>query len=1217
MTISSGDVKLLKSQVLLDTSDGGGAMTGVEVVDGQSNNLFPDISELDRTYGRIALRKTFASVLTSNTDSYYGAHAIISKMPTDPRVAITLFSTDDWFDRRDNAQDHIERYLARGPKWAGHVLEMQLEGQRAIQLAVQIQDGEPKVGQGLVLVQDEGKPSEYEQYLRVTKVTSIERTFTVQGHDVVRKVLTVEISDPLRYNFEGLSVEAFETVGVAKAVCRDTLVANAATYYGISALTQGGHINDASVQVENIFTQLVPSATSETPMVDLTASGMSNLYVPGNTVKITVSTSAPISPSTKLYLGTPIMPGSLILNAGGNVVTDLGGLLHYNEVEVGTIEYDKGLLNWNTSVFTHYGSKQITFMPAATPHRVADTAAISIVQDTRGYNYTITLLPVPMPASLSVSYMAQGDVYYLYDNGAGILRGSDPAFGTGSIDYVTGSVILTTGALPDANSEIIFAWGKGVLSFTRADIVDPPSYFEFTLGHPQVAPGQVQITWMVGVAAKSAADDGNGNLVGDATGTINYGSGIVKIIPTLLVQKGTEFTVVYQWGPPNEQIFNMPTRDGNGDVSITIPGGGGLVPKSVELVWNVDIINSPMLDTTWAQIVSVTWNPPPLVLRVDPLVQGFDNGDGTIRRADGAPNPGVISYSTGQITFTPDFALQIPLPEWTNVFMGSVTQVIGAETRVIDVWRNAMSIRKVNTIATMPFDEKGVVTVRWRMAGGTTAATEIFAGDTITFDITPGYAETILQGSVRFTCGGLTYVDRLGSLYHSIDPQNGSGTAGGTIQYQSGSVDLTSWVPGTANSLTLQSLVTEVDMDSVDEVVFRVPIAPVRSGSVQIRAVPLFGGAQVSVTADSQGNILGNGMIGSIDYTSGVVRIRFGVKHIVDDQIRAKSWYSVEAEFTEGGIQKIIEPKPVYPDSIRFNAVGFTYLPLSAAILGLDPVRLPSDGRVPTFRTSDVVVIHNTQTTAFSTGATIGTTLDVSRVRLSYLKVYDSTGVALDPTMYTVDLDGGIVTLNSSFVLGSLVEPLLAEHRIEDMSVVTDTQINGRLSLNRPLTHEFPANSSYASSSLVITDMQSRAYGKFSQNSWTSVWSDSIIGSPIIPQFNDVQYPITVTNKGSAEEKWAIIFTSTTAFRVIGKSLGQIAVGDTSTDCAPLNPATNAPYFTLQALGWGGGWSAGNVLRFNTAGANYPIWIARTVQQGPATALTDSFQLQLRGDIDR
>jgi hypothetical protein len=80
--------------------------------------------------------------------------------------------------------------------------------------------------------------------------------------------------------------------------------------------------------------------------------------------------------------------------------------------------------------------------------------------------------------------------------------------------------------------------------------------------------------------------------------------------------------------------------------------------------------------------------------------------------------------------------------------------------------------------------------------------------------------------------------------------------------------------------------------------------------------------------------------------------------------------------------------------------------------------------------------------------------------------------------------------------------------------------------------------------------------------------------------------------------------------------VGVIALGNTSTDCAPLNPATGSPYFTLPALGWGNGWAAGNVLRFNTIGAQFPVWIVRTVQQGPETVTDDAFTLLIRGDVD-
>lgn len=108
-----------------------------------------------------------------------------------------------------------------------------------------------------------------------------------------------------------------------------------------------------------------------------------------------------------------------------------------------------------------------------------------------------------------------------------------------------------------------------------------------------------------------------------------------------------------------------------------------------------------------------------------------------------------------------------------------------------------------------------------------------------------------------------------------------------------------------------------------------------------------------------------------------------------------------------------------------------------------------------------------------------------------------------------------------------------------------------------------------------------------------------------------------MTNRGAYEEKWALIFTSATSFRVVGRGVGQITTGDINTICAPVNPATGVPYFTLRPQGWGQGWIAGNVLRFNTAGAVYPIWLARTVLQGPVTLQDDSFQVQIRGDIDR
>jgi hypothetical protein len=890
---------------------------------------------------------------------------------------------------------------------------------------------------------------------------------------------------------------------------------------------------------------------------------------------------------------------------------------------IGTIDYGRGLITWNAAAPNISGGLGVLFVPAGASNRVSDTASISIVQGTRGYNYTITLKPIPVPGSLQVSYMSQGKVYVLRDSGNGLLKGSDAAFGSGVVNFSTGTVLITTGALPDANSDILFSWSKKVDTFIRSGLTVAPARVDIQLANPQATPGSVTITWMEGATPRTAVDDGNGNITGHATGAINYASSKIKLVPSTLYTQGTEFSVAYQFGTPNEQRFDMPTRSGTGTVDVVLNNvGGSVIPKSVELSWNVDILDSAALGEIFTT-TEQTWNPPPPVFRRDPLVQAFDNGTGGFKKADGTTQAATtINYATRTLSLSPEFPVAVPKPVWENQLLGTQTTgqsinggnlntTVNTYRRIIARWD------MVPTVATMPYDEKGYLIVKWRTSAGATSATEVFTAGALKFDLTPGFAESILQGSVRFVLGGLTYIDRAGTLYHSVNGSTGAGTAAGSIQYDSGVAELTAWQPGTANSFTLQSLVTETNVQAVDEVVFRVPITPVRPGSVQLRFAPIDGGAQTFVTVDGSGRLDGPNTVGTVDFQSGVVRVRFGQKVTVTPAVQLEAYYNADAVFTENSVLKIIKPKPVYADSILYNAVGYSYLPLSADVLGLDPVRLPSDGRVPIYRAGDVVVVNHTDNTLFPGTPTTGTSLNVGRVRVSYIKLYDANNTAVPTTMFTTDLDAGVVTLSGAYAQGALVLPLRAEHRAEDMAVVIDVQINGRLALNRLLSHTFPVDETLVSSALIIGDLQARVYGKFSQEAWTNAWSNSLIGNPTTSQYNDTLHPILTTNRGALEEQWALIFTNSTAFRVVGKSIGQIATGDINTLLSPLNPATGQPYFTLTNLGWGTGWSAGNVLRFNTAGANFPLWLARTVLQGAGAALSDSFQVQIRGDIDR
>ena len=60
MAIYKNDVKLFESQRLSDKKNDGGRITGREVIAGNVNNLFQDISRIDRTVGDVALRKALS-----------------------------------------------------------------------------------------------------------------------------------------------------------------------------------------------------------------------------------------------------------------------------------------------------------------------------------------------------------------------------------------------------------------------------------------------------------------------------------------------------------------------------------------------------------------------------------------------------------------------------------------------------------------------------------------------------------------------------------------------------------------------------------------------------------------------------------------------------------------------------------------------------------------------------------------------------------------------------------------------------------------------------------------------------------------------------------------------------------------------------------------------------------------------------------------------------
>lgn len=278
-------------------------------------------------------------------------------------------------------------------------------------------------------------------------------------------------------------------------------------------------------------------------------------------------------------------------------------------------------------------------------------------------------------------------------------------------------------------------------------------------------------------------------------------------------------------------------------------------------------------------------------------------------------------------------------------------------------------------------------------------------------------------------------------------------------------------------------------------------------------------------------------------------------------------------------------------------------------------------GQVQVIQSGDLLMLSHTTATAPATVSN-GQTVTLPRGNLARIRVIGSTGVVHarftlgvpPPTGVgcTADLTAGTVTFSD---VSGLSQPITIEHRIEQLAGCTDVRVgSGLLTLNVALARDFPSGTK-VSSLCQMGDWQARAKTGFSQLAWTSVWSDTLIGSSILAQFNQALNPIVVTNKGCVSERWACIFTSSSSYRLVGEALGEVGTGNTGTDFSPGNPVQGVPYLTIPAAGWGTGWAAGNVFRFNTVGAQSPFWELRSI--APSTpGGTDSVTAALRGYIN-
>ncbi|WP_088888156.1 hypothetical protein [Diaphorobacter nitroreducens] len=1184
MTILEQDLKLLASRVMADVPDGGRGPTGTEIPYGGSNAVFTDVTEADRAGGNVSIRQLHMGVLTPNTETLMGPSVILSALPTDASVSVTLAKCG-LFARRSEIAAAIASYLIEGVPWSAVLLEDHVIGMRSLQLFHRPGTPAPDINRTLVLAYQAGTVNERIQFVRVTGTSTEARTFTylVNGTyvDYQGSVTKVDLSDTLRYAFPGSSPARDFSVGSGKTIVRDTTVADAAVYYGASTLTAAASLGDTQLRVASIYSQIVPNSRTEVTALD----------------------QYPAATRTVVLAESP------------------------RRIEV----------------------------PVA-----AHTQRIKIGQSNRGFSFVAMLRPLPDAGSVTISYRALGNWYTLSDDGQGVLSG----YGSGRVIYTTGSLDMTLQALPDDGSSIIIQWAEKVGYTDRTGQgaqVRAPEY-SFSLQQMGYERGTLVITWTSGGVLRTATATAGGKFTGDADGEVDAPSGTVYLRPKHMIDAGGQFSLAYDTSTQQTEILSVPALDAGGfglltlaqqpvagtlDISwatvqeVTTSSGGHLNSESSNKSADSKVISSRIYSTEWATHLSAVGAP-----IVKPINGSWASVTYTSQRSDSSSS--VYNRTSSQEEANKLITLHTVSDDGVGAFIGGMGTVnyTGKQIslRMVTAGRSVTSYKSdyVNASefeattsgqpssggATSRGGDYSTTTMGESMLAGTSVVArykvgtstpvhvvETYTPPDVTIDLCPYTQHRIVPGSVAFTWMGVDYQDFEGTLYRGRTASS-PGIASGTVDYAAGLALLSDYVvSGSPTAFTLTSLWTRHAPWSTASVFFRTQSSPIKPGGITLLLVDLAGAALTAV-ADNAGNFTGTHMRGRMDFEHGVGELQFG-DYVLDSALtaaeKAEWWYDA-ADVGAVEVGKIWRPWPVDPTTLRYNSVAFFYLPLDADILGLDPVRLPPDGRVPVFRVGSYVVIGHTGVVAAANYAN-GASINTGRTRLSRVYLVNALGQLITGG-YTVDLDAGLISVVDTT---GWVQPVTVKHRIEQMLRLSDVQIDGRLQLTGQLSHDFPPGS-VVSSAIMTGNLAARALPVFDQQSWDGVtWSDGAIGSPASATYNDGAYPVGVTNEGTMTERFALrVLTGGTDVEVIGEHVGNLGTFSRNAAIAPINPVSNAPYFTLAPAGWGNGWAAGNVLFVHTVGTYYPFAAIRAVQPGPAPIGTDyAFDITLRGDVDR
>lgn len=1126
---------------------GGGPMTRNAMPVGVAGNLFEKLSRLDLSGGNVDIEELFVAATGDHADAYVGAHICIQDDPIDPEVSVSLMRLPgvEW-SYRDDAAAHVEAYTQLGLELDWRVYTDHPEGIEILRLWGVPNSRPPSIG-SVIFLSDESVGGSWEQSFVIIGILSLD---TYTERDKTWQDMTIELSRGIERDVGGTSPGYYLQDVLLKV--RGAQVSPNAEYHGVTSLIAPVAEGDSQLQVDSVYTRIVPAVQHETPIQAALALPRLAPVVGSGTALPLPGANQPNDGNDGIYhAGISAMPRSVlaVIEATRSGVGSLGTVTVRDDGDDGVTVVSDDLVSsepfedWTVSVTldpvvitAHYPDNtyggyisrievlelEPAFVgPAAPAH--SDSKLITVAN--RGRNHVIPLLPLMAPGAFVLQWFSLGAKYTAIAAMDGTIGGD--AVGT----WLPGSANVTLPNLPDLGTRMVWYWASGD-QWDRVDAQQVAPLRTDAQLPENGEPGTLSLSWESGGVAKSATDDGVGGIVGDAGGRHSYAGGRLGMEPAELPDGDISYSIDVGASGAKIDVSGSITVSG-GRVRFTVGLGLPIAPGSASVLMPLDHRFPDGYEAPgWGNPWTAYWR---------------DNGDGTLA-APYAGLTGTVDYGTGEYDLPEVMPNHTTALRWTG--SGYVAQSVS--TYYAGVAAGEVIAQHSSTGGAVT--ETGVLP-----AGGYSLVGELAATAPL----------LVAQQATIYRVGGSLYVpgSTAGKLDRDVDPVTGvPAVADAATVNANGKIYLLDWIGGAANSPQVIAALQAGDDWTVTTMHWLANGAPVRPGELSLFGREP-GGDIKTAQSDTDGSWTGDAT-GTANFETGA---------------NVTTW-----------------SQPMDPASITHSGTIVATVPQDAESTGINGTQLPPTGLVPAFHVGADLLIHDEVTQLLPSPLTAGQVIQLDKDFLGSVELEDANGLQVAESVYAANLRSGVLTIAAPLDLSGYVEPLTARMVYDDTLPVAGFPGAGNIALAQPLDRVggYSAGAK-VSSILPLGVIQPRVTVFFDQKSWDMVsWSDAVSGDPAAASYNDAVYPLVLTHDGAITERWGIrVLTPDDLVEVIGERVGNLGQFSMTADIAPINPETGVPYFVLLSGGWGAGWVPGNTLRKNTAYGEH-VWPIRCANIG-------------------